>query len=462
MRKSAAFFGSKEEEKNKKDSPIDLVGTEGNLEIPEGAIVTRLQNPTDTSRKPISHIPVTEKVFATPPMLTDIRQSSLTGNCSLLAALQALIILPNGPEIIKSMIKDEGENVIISIRMFNENAEPQYFSIEKSLPKNADFLSEGALWVKLIEKAYSAYKGGSYADLTGGFTDKQIRLLTGAKYGPNPSTLPYQAKKRLSDLKDFSHKEDFIYIFHELMRVSNGTPSEIQERILNQVFKGEKESFNSWKDWLEENNKREVWRGIIINNHPICLTHVEQFFEMYKKTMPTFLSNQVYQWLKDEKVLSGPYLSGQYSYEEEKLFKRLGENLANSQPVLLETVKDNPPKHMVSQHAYAVIGVETSPASPYKYVIVRHPAPEDRNIVSHYFYSGGRESKEIYNEHKKKWEIKIESTKSSTARMELSDFCRSFHMLITSEPASVEAINQRVNDYFTKPSLRIRAKTTPH
>src|SRR3990167_5286146 len=98
----------------------------GSLFIPCGADVTFLPNPTGESYKRIKR-----PLFESPPSIDDVRQGAY-GDCFLLAALQAILVTPDGPEIISGMFSDEGDHIVV--RLFDDENKPHYLKLEKSVP----------------------------------------------------------------------------------------------------------------------------------------------------------------------------------------------------------------------------------------------------------------------------------------------------------------------------------------
>lgn len=444
----------------------------GTLIIPERAEIELKKNPTGMLGRfggSVRHTQVTEDIFKIPPSVNDIKQGA--GNCFLLSCLNAIVTLPNGKEIIQSMIKDRGKDVVV--RLFDVYGKPHYIAIEKSVPVFSGTVSSGALWVRFIEKAYTTFNGTDYSVLEKGNVQKAMLALTGARtnvhYKKDYFSFPFQATKRISDLKEFVNAND-IYLLHDLMNLSDKLVKEkkieaITTQILQEVFKNDEETFASWVIWIKD--KRSAWHKLIQENHPINMTHIKDFFNSHSKNeeLETQAINNVVNWLEKENILPGLPLSGQYSKEELKTFYDIKDRLENNLPLTVDTGKDDIKPGLLPLHTYAVIGVEErykavigieeNPESGHKYIIVRNPFSEDRNWFHKMIMSGGRNSVEVpvKDNPEKKWEIKIETTNKSTARMELSDFCSSFTHCDAFESVSVSEIDKRVEKHFPPPKL---------
>ncbi|RDI41811.1 hypothetical protein AQULUS_14670 [Aquicella lusitana] len=416
----------------------------GSLIVPKGATVKICSNPTGRAwLKEITHTKVKDAIFANPPSLHDIKQGGKTGDCFLLGPLVAILALPEGEEIIRSMLKEVGDRVIV--RLFDDYNIPHYLSIEKSIPTSFGVLSSGPLWVRLIEKAYTIFHGGKYSVLDHGRSEQAMKTLTGAHDHAEYEgycSLPFQTKKRLSELKKYIDAHG-IYLFNELMRMNSKTPRSIRENATQQVFAGNASLLGEWQYWLESGNKIQAWTSILENNHPIHLHHVEKFFSSYE-------SNQAVQcvttWINQNRILSGPPLSGIYSHEELELFSAIEKRLKANMPIMMST-GDVFKEGLLPVHVYAVIGVEDNLLTQRKYLLVRNPYGDDRGLLSKLMTKGGRTSIDIQNQDKS-WGVKIQSIDQSTARMELSDFCSCFDYIDAFTSVSMMEINNRIESHF--------------
>ena len=172
-----------------------------------------------------------EPLFDHLPDTDDIHQGIL-GNCYMLASLSA--ILRQNPELILQSMREnppeeapgydpnrpETHKKTVTVRFFNDDMEPVYVTVDKTVPKlfdpatgrERDSYSRGPLWVQILEKAYAAsglHKGvlseaeagtlnASYTDITGGKTDAFIPQLLGA--GENGATGTTVTLKKSNEL----------------------------------------------------------------------------------------------------------------------------------------------------------------------------------------------------------------------------------------------------------------------
>lgn len=154
-----------------------------------------------------------EPLFSHDPMLKDIHQGAL-GDCYFLSALSSIVA--NNPQAIKEMMKDNGDGTV-TVRFYDlvdaeddlsafahgKTKKTYYVTVDKTIPERyyldthtrQDAFSKGALWVKMMEKAYAAvrdkkdYKNNlkhrdedealSYQEIAGGQFQEALAHLTG-------------------------------------------------------------------------------------------------------------------------------------------------------------------------------------------------------------------------------------------------------------------------------------------
>lgn len=183
--------------------------TEGTLEYPKDKIldctgiktyrITNIKKDemTDLAVEPVDR--TKDPLFAHVPCLSDISQD-LLGNCYLLASIADVVA--ESPETITGMFKDEGKNAVV--RLYHrktvtdpenpsagakEIMEPVYIRIKKTFDKK---ISQGALWVNLLCKAYAVYiQTYDLKSFYGNSVEKSIKMMKDRKSLDDPRMLDY-------------------------------------------------------------------------------------------------------------------------------------------------------------------------------------------------------------------------------------------------------------------------------
>jgi hypothetical protein len=135
----------------------------------------------------IIHDPYFGELWPSDPAIEDVRQGGI-GDCYLLAAIASVV--KTKPEHFISHMVDNLDGTV-TVKMYENDGTPVNISINKSVV--GEHYAEGALWVKLLEKAYAAagYSGSavlpermnkaSYENIEGGSGGVALTHLTGAK-----------------------------------------------------------------------------------------------------------------------------------------------------------------------------------------------------------------------------------------------------------------------------------------
>ncbi len=150
----------------------------------------------------ISHMPLFRRDIS----VADVKQGNI-GDCIMISSL--ISIIESNPDLIKQAMRDEGSTVLV--RFFKKDGTPLYVRVKKSFPVIMAYGTDkttnkpkkvfvkrlgadGAEWVNIIEKAYSAVNDqlglkntrsslppAGYENLHGGIYGDFIRCLTGRK-----------------------------------------------------------------------------------------------------------------------------------------------------------------------------------------------------------------------------------------------------------------------------------------
>ena len=142
-----------------------------------------------------------QTLFPHEPCLTDVSQGHL-GDCYFISAIGNIVA--NNPEYIKSMMRDNMDGTV-TVRFYSKASSdvivPVYIKISKTIPKRTfqkskvvmDGGSDGALWLKLLEKAYALLLNNadqrqlglkdktSYSSIVGGVYSNALTHLLGVE-----------------------------------------------------------------------------------------------------------------------------------------------------------------------------------------------------------------------------------------------------------------------------------------
>ena len=138
-------------------------------------------------------VPKEQPLFPHEPSLNDIAQGGL-GDCYLLAALSAVVNMK--PQFIKDCMRDNGDGTV-TVRFYKgpvNDKTAYYVKIKKAVPEGQPY-ARGALWVQLIEHAYTASglhlrdrndpanqdKRYDYGSIDGGNASDFVETITGRR-----------------------------------------------------------------------------------------------------------------------------------------------------------------------------------------------------------------------------------------------------------------------------------------
>jgi calpain family cysteine protease len=155
------------------------------------------------SRKPL---------FTHAPTLRDVRQGAV-GDCYLIAAIDAILSKPGGAALIQAMMREDHDGSIV-VRFFRERADapqhldPEYIRVKTSvlergvggaLRRRGAPQASGALWVKVLEKAWAAHRKSpkvqSYYRTNDGGTVEDVALAFLGQRARSVEIVSYDTRK---------------------------------------------------------------------------------------------------------------------------------------------------------------------------------------------------------------------------------------------------------------------------
>lgn len=390
--------------------------TKGMLEVPSGCHIKRYTNPFATL-----HSFAKESLFPHPPSFNDIKANAFTRHFYFLADIQSIINLPQGEEIIRGMMREEGKQVIV--RVFKDT-QVHYISIEKSVPVKSSILSPSALWVKMLEKAYALVYKGNYSFFQHGvmMCDPPIQFLTGASALKHYSR-PFQTRFKLREVQ-FTDGPDIpnIFLFHDLM-FSNQLPPVLRRAVCLKIFSNNSRLFSEWNQWLSTQGNN--WQTLINERHPVCIDDFLEFFNSVHAGEEPAVEH-VKQWVEQNRILFGKPLSGTYSQEEIDIFESIKYGLREQCPISVKT-KSSVEVYSAYCDYYSIIGLEER--EQLKYLRIAK-----FNFLSNTYVSND-------NNHSKNLAL-IELNDSYL--FELNQFCHLFMCAVVYKPVTSVEIKNRV------------------
>lgn len=342
------------------------------------------------------------------PKPEEVLQSNL-GDCYLQAALASLAAQKPG-YIKNEMIYDAGDKVVV--RLFKL---PEYtaknIAVEKSTPETKEgqeLYNRGALWVKMIQKAYAASGLGksllqtatiSYEDIggPGHLAAFAMGVLLGKEIDSHAASGGAQNLED-SDEEDadeckfpWSDPVQTYGLYRQYQRTPelvDPTDSDRQynaaRALLGQIFGNVVADMDDWAK-LAEDHQSDLDE----------FESIEQFETLFTdEELAQRLAEPILGWVRDSGLYRGAVGSGQYSLGQQTLLQTIEEALAAHRIVVTGTKKEPPegaeafggsgePKYegLAFGHAYTVLAVRrdasTNPddeeAGPHAWLKIRNP-----------------------------------------------------------------------------------------
>lgn len=368
----------------------------------------------------VKHVPQKEVFYPKELSITHVAQGVRSGDCDFLSVINAILALPDGESYIRNLLIEKEGMVYVH---FFKNDKPQWIAVEKSLPTSWGVLSSGALWVRFLEKAFVAFKGGNYNEVLNQ-TDSRTVLRTMLGGFETSIALPVQARAPLATLYQKPNHGCSGKDIHSLMFLLRPQDKlATKANLVKHVFGGDEDFLNIWWEMIARDLPN--WEKLLASKPVIfeedMIAYIEERQEFYNKPATATAANAVIEWIKKHKILPS---ENHYSHDELVLYEDLIRAYVEQRPVVADA-KQMPPVGITPEHTYAVMGFRESEVSHRKFVILRNPHHENLPWFLRYFFSGGRQSYEMKDQ-EGDVKLTIKSTHSSTFEMELHDFTQAF------------------------------------
>jgi hypothetical protein len=374
---------------------------DGLLDVPPGTAATALADPGVTNLQ--KHKKAKEPLFQHTPVIGDVIQGQL-GDCYLLAALSAILSMPDGPMIILHTMRDNGDGTV-TLRLYKAGAY-HFLRIDKSVVHEAKarFLGrrvgtgrtlhgEGALWVSLMEKACLAFirsaKATGYEGLESGHGSETFEAIM----GPGPDLSKKVAKRETGldpALDAFEAAQGIWAVLVNQVSAKNARWGQRYaddcELVASTVFRDLDDTDTHVRRWAAW-NVGEAQRGMqhIMPSEMMADT----FDNVYRATIGGLDSQTaeiVRIWVHAAKLLAGAVGTGLYTAPQRDRFARIQRYLATRRPLTVTSPKvipglesgkghsagESKVEGLVGEHVYSIAGTRTDPVGR-KFVLLRNP-----------------------------------------------------------------------------------------
>ncbi|WP_172642157.1 C2 family cysteine protease [Cylindrospermum stagnale] len=351
------------------------------------------------------------------PSPDDVRQTGL-GDCYLEAALAS--IAAQKPDYIKEIVREDQDSNV-TVRLYkvdqtdyqNPKFTPQYIKVEKSVPINrngVELYNNGALWVRMIQKAYAAgcftgtglapiSKTPAYENMDGGLSSYAFEVLLGKpsttldlKSGPTYN----KNKKQYEERQDIVAKDNTKQIItpnkvslpwdagavteYDQVKYSKTPDDYSSMKLLMGIFKNDQNKVDQWITFLKGvkgNNLKQKFvdqshdrASIDIrdnklegNSNAITLKDIDELFKNQA------FKDDMMQWLQAQQIFPGESGTAIYSQTQLDTFEKIKVALNGGQVVAASSyssigkgtgVEEKTPDGVSSGHAYSVLAVRTT------------------------------------------------------------------------------------------------------
>lgn len=295
-------------------------------------------------------------LFPHPPTVDDVRQGGL-GDCYLHAAL--LSIVARNPSDIVAMMRDDGATVTVRLFEVTRGATttfaPKYARVQKSEVMTVflrrqrgkdvgnvlggEAYAMGAVWVKMIEKAYAAAGMSglgaalvgppSFGEIASGFTARAMESLLGQEadvsfealqtgVGVNPALLP----EGVARLPWSAAERDA----HAQAKVATDGKEQAYAGLVSHSILGDVAAVDAWMDFvakvdIEAAIRTRLSKGTDYRKGEIRL---DDFAEQFRESgLEERLAQPVLAWLAAKRLYPGKRGTGKYTANQLALFARI-------------------------------------------------------------------------------------------------------------------------------------------
>lgn len=310
------------------------------------------------------------------PVKEDVQQTNL-GDCYLQAALAGLAA--SNPDFIKEMLYDEGDHVVVRLfRLPKKTVE--YIRVQRSkaqTQEGLDLYNDGAIWVKMIQKAYAAgnfamdqqksRKRGALVDIAGEMVGYTMGVLTGREvesYDANGENMQLNVK----DTTKFPWDSDVatLSLFLENGRTPKENDMGFAEyhaalNLLNPLFQNNAGQIKIWAKFADEyHSDLDTFKSI---------DDLNSFFT--ENNLDEGIMNLIMKWVRESGFYHGVVGSGVYSNGQLAVLDKIVTALENHKLLTVGSQKELPqdedqevggsgePKYkgLAGGHAYTILSV---------------------------------------------------------------------------------------------------------
>lgn len=350
------------------------------------------------------------ELFPRDPRPDDVRQGKL-GDCFLLAP--AASIAAHDPGAIRKMMR-ENHDGSVTVRFFDvrggpgsKTFVPLFVNVKKSEVRagTRDLFAQGALWVKMIEKAFASSKLGSsgsgqrrpsssYGNLEGGSSADALEILLGREVQRRrlgSGRIEGEATSEMARLADAR----MPWSSEELQRIAAAAQGQGPWKAsVSFDALGTEDLTKEWATYLDRRkgalddfffDQQKLLRDRSGRQFEevVTIEALDRHFE--RDGLSDTIRWRIVRYLANHQLFPGQIGSGRYTSDQLELYDELARAVAAGKPITADTPEiisvnqtnsgasaDEPTgSGLVGRHAYSVVDVRQ--LAGMRYVVVRNP-----------------------------------------------------------------------------------------